>query len=287
MTDLMDIARLEPFGVQIADADLTAPLGPAALSELAGLFHEHQILLFRGGPVTPRQYLSFVRQFGEPDGSPPPHPPVDVDGFTGLRLVSNVVEGGRAIGQFGNAEMGWHQDRWTDPEPPPATVLYGAEIPRRGGATSIASLSAAYDRLPVALKADIEARTIHFPLIVRDPEGRLAEADIHDPALFAIKPLVQIHPGSGRKALYLGARSIQPGLETNPRISGLARPESEALLETLFGALDGPGVAYRHDWRAGDLLLWDNRTCAHRREAFDNAERRLLYASPLVSSALL
>lgn len=288
MIDTLDVARLDaPFGIEVSGIDAARPLAPAALQELAQLFHEQLALVFRLGPLTPRQYLAFVRQFGEPDGSAPPHPPLDIDGFVGLRLVSNIVAEGRAIGQFGHAEMGWHQDRWTDPSPPAATVLYGAEIPSRGGATSIASLCAAYERLPAGLRAEAEARTIHFPKIVRDPEGRLAGADIEDPELFDIKPIVQRHPVSGRPHLYLGARRILDGLETRPRVSGMGPEEGDAFLDALFAVLDEPGVAYSHAWRAGDLLLWDNRCCAHRREAFDNAERRLLYASPLVSSALL
>jgi taurine dioxygenase len=273
-----------PFGVEVKGLDRRAMLSPAQRQRLADLFHEHWILLFRGELLSPRDYVGFVRQLGEPDPSPPLHAPIDIDGYTGLRFVSNIVEGGRPVGQFGNAEMGWHQDRWTDAVLPPATVLYGAEIPPAGGATSIASLAIAYDRLPADLKAEVERRTIHFPLRVRDPGDTLADADIDDPTLFCAKPMVQTHAVTGRKFLFLGARRIQDDLETAPRISGLSREDGERFMDAVFAALNAPGVAYRHDWRAGDLLMWDNRCCAHRREAFDVSARRLLYASPLVRS---
>jgi taurine dioxygenase len=276
-----------PFGVEVLGVDRRRPLGPGLRDAIAELFHRHLALLFRGNALTPREYLAFVRQFGEPDDSPPLHAPLDVDGFKGLRLVSNIVEGGRAIGQFGNAEMGWHQDRWTDAEPPPCTILYGAEIPARGGATSIASLAGAYEALPEQLRKSVEGRTIHFPVRVRDPEGPLADADIHDPAVYCWAPLVQTHAVTGRRFLYLGARRIQDDLKTSPRLSGLDREGSDALLDELFEALEGASVVYSHRWRPGDLLMWDNRACAHRREAFDNAERRLLYGSPLVRSDVL
>jgi taurine dioxygenase len=201
-TSTLDVRPLDgSFRVEVAGLDRRGPLDLATLGRLAQLFRAHLVLLFRGELLSPRDYLGFVRQFGDPDPTPPSHPPLEIDGFTGLRLVSNIVEDGAAIGQFGHAEMGWHQDRWTDEAPPPATVLYGAEIPTSGGATAIANLCEAYDRLPGALRRQVEGRTIHFPLRVRDPEGLPACADIHDPALFRIKPIVHTcswAPGGSR-----------------------------------------------------------------------------------------
>ena len=276
-----------PFGVELGGVDFRRPLEDTETSAIADAFHRHQALLFRAPGLGPREFLQFVRQFGEPDASAPQHEPVDVDGFTGLRLVSNIQEGGKPKGQFGHDEMGWHQDRWTDAAPPPATILYGVEIPRVGGATAIANLCDAYDALPEALRRRVEGRTIHFPLMVRDPRNTLAGADIHDEALFRIVPLVQTHAVTGRRFLFLGARRILSYIDTSPRVSGLDPQAGSALLDEIYVHISSPAFEYRHRWRVGDLLLWDNRCCAHRREAFDNAERRLLYAMPLVSSEVL
>lgn len=275
------------FGAVVRGIDLARPLDGAKRAAIVDAFHAHQALLFRGPTLSPREFLAFVGQFGEPDSSPPQHEPVDVDGFKGLRLVSNIQEGGKAKGQFGHSEMGWHQDRWTDAAPPPATVLHGIEIPQHGGATAIASLCEAYDHLPADLRVRIEGRAIHFPLMVTDLENRLRDADPDDTTLFRIVPLVQTHAATGRQFLFIGARRILSYIDTSPLISGLNRADSSALLDEIYAHVSNPAFEYRHAWTPGDLLIWDNRCCAHRREAFDNAERRLLFAMPLVTSERL
>jgi taurine dioxygenase len=285
-----DTAPLTPhFGSEIAGLDTRASLDPATLIALAGEFHDRHVLLFRSPVLSPREYVAFIRQFGEPDASDTSryHQPVDVDGFKGLRLVSNIEEGGRNMGQFGAEEMGWHQDRWTDAAPPPATALHGVEVTRTGGRTVIADLCDAYDAMPAALRARIEGRSIHFPLQVNDFEGELDAADISDETLFRVVPLVQAHAVTGRKFLFLGARRILSYIDTAPRITGLSGKASAALLDAIYEHIARPEFAYLHSWRAGDILLWDNRCCVHRRESFDRAERRLLYGTPLVTSALL
>jgi taurine dioxygenase len=289
MADLVIRPLADRFAAEITGIDTSAPLAPAVRDGIVEAFHRYQALVVRGPVLSPRQFVTFVRSFGEPDPSDTSryHAPIDIDGFKGLRLVSNIEEGGRNKGQFGNDEMGWHQDRWTDAAPPPATMLHGVEITRGGGRTGVVSLCDAWDMLPDDLKARIEGRSIHFPLIVTDPEGKLATADPNDESLFRIVPLVQVHAVTGRKYLFLGARRILSYIDTAPVVSGLSREESAALLDAIYAHISRPELSYLHQWQAGDILFWDNRCCAHRRESFDAAERRLLYAAPLVHSDLL
>jgi taurine dioxygenase len=289
MTDLVIRPLADRFAAEITGIDTSAPLAPAVRDGIVEAFHRYQALVVRGPVLSPRQFVTFVRSFGEPDPSDTSryHAPIDIDGFKGLRLVSNIEEGGRNKGQFGNDEMGWHQDRWTDAAPPPATMLHGVEITRGGGRTGVVSLCDAWDMLPDDLKARIEGRSIHFPLLVTDTEGRLATADPNDESLFRIVPLVQVHAVTGRKYLFLGARRILSYIDTAPLVSGLSREESAALLDAIYAHISRPELPYLHQWQAGDILFWDNRCCAHRRESFDAAERRLLYAAPLVHSDLL
>ncbi len=277
------------FAAEITGLDTTAPLGQAELGALVELFHERQVLAIRSPVLTPRQYVTFIRHFGEPDASDTSryHEPIDIDGFKGLRLVSNIEESGRNVGQFGSDEMGWHQDRWTDAAPPPATALHGVEVTKTGGRTGIANLCDAYDALPSALRERVEGRSIHFPLKVNDAEGELNEADPEDESLFRKVPLVQRHAVTGRKFLFLGARRILSYIDTAPRITGLSREASAALLDEIYAHIARPDFAYLHQWRAGDILIWDNLCCAHRRESFDPAERRLLYGTPIVRSDVL
>jgi len=279
----------EGFGADICGLDTTRPLDAATVDALVDLFHERQVLAIRSPVLTPRQYVQFIRQFGEPDPSDTSryHEAIDIDGFKGLRLVSNIEEAGRNKGQFGNDEMGWHQDRWTDAAPPMATALHGVEVTRQGGRTGIANLCDAYDAMPSDLRARVEGRSIHFPLQVNDFDGELVEADPGDESRFRIVPLVQTHAVSGRRFLFLGARRILSYIDTAPRITGLSATDSADLLDAIYAHIGQPQFTYLHQWQAGDILLWDNRCCAHRREAFDPAERRLLYGTPILSSQRL
>ncbi|GAA0268883.1 TauD/TfdA family dioxygenase [Alteraurantiacibacter aestuarii] len=286
----MQTRRLaDALGIEVVGLDTTAPLDEGTRDALVDLFHQHLALVIRGTVLTPRQYVDLIRKFGQPDASDTSryHEPIDIDGFKGLRLVSNIESGGRNVGQFGNDEMGWHQDRWTDAVPPPATALHGVEVTKSGGRTGIASLVAAYDALPADLLARIEGRSIHFPLKVNDFEGELDDADIEDPALFRKVPLVQRHAVTGAKFLFLGARRILSYIDTAPRITGLDKDGSAALLDAIYDHVALPAFNYLHQWRAGDILIWDNRACAHRRESFDPDERRLLYGTPIVTSDVL
>lgn len=183
--------------------------------------------------------------------------------------------------------MGWHQDRWTDTEPPPATALHGAEVTKEGGRTGIANLCDAYDAMPEELRRRVDGRSIHFPLQVNDFAGELDVADPADERLFRIVPLVQRHAVTGRRFLFLGARRSLSYIDTAPRITGASREEEAALLEDVYAHIARPEFAYLYRWQAGDILLWDNRCCAHRREGFDPAEPRMLYGTPIVASDLL
>ena len=289
MAELKLAHLTEAFGTRIEGLDLSRPLGAETFAALVDEFHQRQVLVFRSRVLTPREYVTFIRQFGEPDDSNTSrhHEPIDIDGFKGLRLVSNIQQNGKAIGQFGNDEMGWHQDRWTDAAPPPATALHGVEIVRNGGRTGIANLCLAYDAMPDDLKSRLDGRSISFPLQVADIDGSLAKADPDDETLFRKVPLVQQHAVTGRKFVFLGARRILSYIDTAPRIAGMTAAEGALLLDEIYAHISQPQFAYLHEWQEGDLLLFDNRCCAHRREQFDGNQRRLLYGTPIVSSQVL
>ena len=106
-------------------------------------------------------------------------------------------------------------------------------------------------------------------------------------ALFRKVPLLQRHAVTGAIFLFLGARRILSYIDTSPRITGLDKAESAELLDAIYDHVAQPHFNYLHRWQAGDILIWDNRACAHRRESFDPAERRLLYGTPIVSSDVL
>ncbi len=277
------------FGSEIIGLDTASELHEATVAALVDELHERHLLAIRSRVLSPREYVGFIRHFGQPDPSDTSryHEPIDIDGFKGLRLVSNIEQDGKNVGQFGNDEMGWHQDRWTDAAPPPATALHGVEVTRSGGRTGIADLCLAYAAMPQDLRDRIAGRSIHFPLKVNDFEGELDDADPEDGALFRKVPLVQTHAVTGAPFVFLGARRILSYIDTAPRITGLDKQDSAELFDAIYAHIDQPDFTYLHAWQPGDILIWDNRCCAHRRESFDPAERRMLYATPIVESELL
>jgi len=89
--------------------------------------------------------------------------------------------------------------------------------------------------------------------------------------------LVYTHPETGRRALYLGRRR-------NAYLDGLPLDESEALLDEIWAEATREPLTWRHQWRVGDLVLWDNRCTMHRRDSFDPACRRVMHRTQIRSN---
>jgi taurine dioxygenase len=123
----------------------------------------------------------------------------------------------------------------------------------------------AFEALPDDLRARIAGRRIRHDARFNSA-GYLREVRVPDTA----HPIVRTHPDTGRKSLYLGRRA-------HASIEGMEAGESEALLDTLWEYATSNTVTWRHQWRAGDLVIWDNRCTLHRRDAFDASQRRIMH----------
>jgi taurine dioxygenase len=160
------------------------------------------------------------------------------------------------------------------------TALYALEVPRVGGDTLFANLYAAYDGLAEATKRRIAGlKAVHYfdygnygatrrESVTGAAQDGATSAARDDAPHFA-HPVVRTHPVSGRRALFVCR--LMTGY-----IEDMERAESDALLEELFSAVERPELVYAHKWRAGDLVLWDNRCTVHARTDFDPGERRHL-----------
>jgi taurine dioxygenase len=162
-----------------------------------------------------------------------------------------------------------------------AAILYAIEIPPAGGDTYWANLYAAYDTLPAALKHRIEGReAVHDATYNSAGVMRKGYQEVSDPraAPGARHALVRTHPETGRKVLFLGRRR-------NSYVIGLELEESERLLDELWRHATQPQFTFRQQWRAGDVMVWDNRCTLHRRDAFDPRARRLLHRTQIRAAA--
>jgi taurine dioxygenase len=267
------------LGAQVHGVDLRAlDEQTFAFVYRAGL--DHQVLLFRGQQLTDEDLVAFSRRFGDLDEAPVQETGRRfVEGHPEIYVVSNVVQDSVPIGSLGAGEAVWHTDMSYLPDPPKASLLYALEVPERGGDTSFCSMYAAWDTLPDHLRERAEGRRVKHDgtynsggyvrqgvLVTADP--RTSPGTLH--------PMVYVHPETGRRALYLGRRR-------NAYVDGLSLDESNALLDEIWSHATRESLTWRHQWRVGDAVLWDNRCTMHRRDAFDPAARRVMHRTQIKS----
>jgi alpha-ketoglutarate-dependent taurine dioxygenase len=269
------------LGAEIDGVDLRA-LEDSSFAAIHRAWLDHQVLLFRDQALSDEDLVAFSRRFGALDEAPVQETGRRfVDGFPEIYVVSNVVQDGVAIGSLGSGEAVWHTDMSYLPQPPKASVLYAIEVPEEGGDTSFCSMYAAWDELPAGLKRRVaDLRVKHDGTYNSGGYLRQGVAPTGDPRTSpgTVHPLVLVHPETGRRALYLGRRR-------NSYIEGLPLDESEALLDEVWMHATRDALAWRHRWRKGDLVLWDNRCTMHRRDAFDPQARRVMHRTQIKGDA--
>ncbi|MEE8445488.1 MAG: TauD/TfdA family dioxygenase [Alphaproteobacteria bacterium] len=266
------------LGAEVRGVDLARDMDAAALSVINDAWDQHLVLLFRGQKLDDPRLLAFSRQFGEldPPGQNPYGSPF-LPEFPEINVISNIVEDGKPIGNLGAGEAVWHCDMTYIEAPPKAAILHAHEIPAHGGDTHFANMVEAYGTLPGDLKRAIEGkRAIHDSSHNSAGMLRKGFAEVSDvrETPGARHSLVRTDLETGQKALFLGRR---------PRacILGLEVARSEALLDALWRHATDPRFAWRHQWRTGDVLMWQNLRILHRRDAFDNDARRIMHRTQI------
>ena len=269
------------LGAEIRGVDLASALSPDEVAAIRSVWLEHAVIYFRGQSIADQDLVRFSAHFGVLEKSPASEL-ADKGGssapsFPEIWVISNVIEDGKPIGSLGSGEAEWHTDMSYVDNPPIASVLYSLEIPATGGDTFFASQYEALESLTALLREAIEGREAnHDSSYTSAGELRVGASPVTDVAKApgARHPLVLRHPESGRDALFLGRR-------TNAHICGLPIAESEVLLDQLWAKCTDPKLVYRHQWRVGDVLMWDNRCVLHRRDAFDAGARRIMHRTQI------
>ena len=276
-----DEVRVRPSGAALAadieGVDLAGDLAPDRLDAIKTAWGEHLVLRFREQRLADDDLMRFSRQFGELDWAPIAAAGDAPEGRQYVMVVSNVIEDGKPIGQLGAYEAIWHTDMSYVEKPPSASALYALEVPPSGGDTGFCNMYLACETLPAELRRSVENRRCRHDAS-RNSAGELrrgfADAPDATQTVGAEHPIVRTHPVTGRKALFLGRRR-------NAYVVGLALADSEALLDALWAHCAKPEFAWYQQWRAGDLILWDNRCVMHRRDAFDPAARRVMHRTQI------
>jgi taurine dioxygenase len=276
----LEVVPTGTLGAEVRGVDLAVIAG-GQIDAIKRAWYRHDVLVFRGQRLTDDDLVSFSRHFGPLD--PPPNQGAGRKsplGYPDIYVVSNVLdEKGEPIGALGDGEATWHTDMSYVSQPPDASMLYSLEIPAEGGDTWFCSMKAALARMPERLIDRIEPLDIkHDGTYDSGGYLRRGMAASDDPRTSAgtPHPIVIEHPVSGDRALYLGRRH-------NAYVMGLEVEESERLLDELWSY--AAAVVYRHQWALGDLVLWDNRTTMHRRDAFDSTTRRVMHRTQIKGSS--
>jgi taurine dioxygenase len=265
------------LGADVRGVDISRPLSSAERDAIRNAWHAHLVLRFRGRVLTDPQLLAFARHFGDLQYAPSNEVSDKFGGdhvdYPEIAVVSNIIEGGKPIGALGSGEAYWHTDSSFIEQPPAGSFLHALEIPPSGGDTSFCNMYLAYETLPERLMERIRGRkALHNFSYTASGALRKGFEDTTDvtKAPGAHHPLVRTHAETGRPALFLGRR-------LKSYIEGLPVPESEALLDELWAHATQPKFVWTQQWQIGDLILWDNRCCMHRRDAFDASARRLMH----------
>jgi len=253
------------LGAEIIGARIQDGFTAAAFEKLQTAFRDHLVLLFRDQSLSDGEHEDFARLFRDLES--PPSTSDEYAKTDSLMYVANRSVGGKK-GILPDGEMQFHADQSYYEVPSKITTLYSLEIPEFGGNTLFLNSCAAYDALDDEMKARIETLVAEH---VYDYEGSptVRPTDPDPAAPRFVHPLVTIHPESGARLIYANRLFTM-------KIVGIVPAESDALLEFIFDHVEQPQFIFEHEWRVGDLVMWDNMATMHARRDFDPAETRIL-----------
>ena len=253
------------LGAEIVGLDLRRAIDDQVFAQILAAWHRSLVILLRDQELSEEDEVRFAERFGPPAVI---HTKQFVRNHPAVMLISNIREDGKPIGALPDGEMHFHTDQCHQERPAMASMLYALEVPRVGGNTLFANGYKAYETLPPEIKRRIEHRKA---LNAYDYDWRSDQArhQAERGRAVHVHPVVRTHPATGRKALYVNRLMTV-------RIEGLPAHESDELLEYLFDHQERREFIYEHVWRAGDLVMWDNRCTLHARTDFSAGERRLL-----------
>jgi len=251
------------FGAEILGLDL-ATSDDETMDGAVRAFNLHGAVLLRDQHMAPADLVRFISRFNEPEGHTLQQ--YTLPGYPNIYILSNKVVDGKPIGAH-NDGVGWHTDYSYKEIPVMATMLYAVEVPAEGSDTLLADLCAAYDALPEEKRRALDPLVVHhsYQMFMQNREhGRMVLSDelkAQNPDVF--HPLIRVHPANGRRALWASTGTVKG-------IVGMDGGDALRLIDDLVEFITQDQFVYRHQWRAGDLLVWDNRCTLHTGTLYDD-----------------
>jgi alpha-ketoglutarate-dependent 2,4-dichlorophenoxyacetate dioxygenase len=274
----LKVEPLHPLiGAEISGIDMRAPVDGAMLTEIVAAMDRWAVGVFRNRlPLTDEEHIAFSRSLGpiqksevlKVEGKHPRLPYGEIIDQSNLDHRGELFRENDKLLLYKRANQLWHTDMSFHPVRATYSLLSAHVVPPGGADTEFADMRAAYDALPGAMKAKLEGLIAehsywHSRVLAGGPEPTAAERASRPPAHHA---LVHVHPGSKRKCLYLASHASH--------VVGWPLDEGRALLGELMQFATQPQFVYRHVWRVGDVVAWDNLCTMHRATPFDDTTHR-------------
>jgi alpha-ketoglutarate-dependent 2,4-dichlorophenoxyacetate dioxygenase len=274
----LQLKPLHPlFVAEASGVDLRRPPEGGLARDIETAMDRYGVLVFRDQPLDQDHQIAFAHAFGTLDiglrrATRQPHR----FKYEELIDISNVAADG-SIAQRDSRRVAsmvanqlWHSDSSFQSPAAKYSMLSAVVLPSWGGETEFADLRAAYDGLPEPLKSELdglesEHYALHSRMMLGTTDWSEEEKNVLPPVRWK---LVRTHPGSGRRLLFVGVHARA--------ITGWTLPEGRLMLSDLLEHATQRQFVHRHDWRVGDLVMWDNRCTLHRGRRYDLAERREL-----------
>lgn len=241
------------LGIEVEGLDLRQPLSAAESATLKDALVRNGVVFLRGQQLSSQQLVDFARTFGEIESYGSTLQQYLLPEQPEIIVLSNIVENGKAIGVV-DAGGFWHTDRSYVNKPAWLSCLYALEVPYADdgtpvGDTEFASMTAAVRELAPERRRELEELTAEHQYVFRWSEDNGSMPPVHHPVILK-------HPVSKEPCLFVNKGFTH-------RIVGLPQEESRALLDELFDYATQRDFVYRHQWKAGDVLLWDNYATQH------------------------
>lgn len=280
----LTITPLTPvFGAEISGVDIAQPLDDATFRAIHDAFDSHSVLVFRNQPMNDEQQIAFSERFGPLERTAGVNP---ASGTPFARQSNLDIKSGEVIPSddrrmfYQKANMLWHSDSTFKAVPSLCSVLSARIVPEQGGATEFASTRAAYESLSDVEKAELDDLIVEHDFV--HSRGLVGftfteqEAATFPPVRHQ---LVRVNRNNGRKSVLIGAHA--------KGIVGWPAEKGRALLDDLLARATRPENTYRHQWKLGDVIVWDNQAVVHRATPFDTTRHKRFMQRTTISAGTL
>ncbi len=257
------------FGAECSGLDLTQTLSPAEVREVIQAMDQWGVTVWRNTGMSDANHVEFSRNFGflekvpVREGFPSRLPFRELFDASNLNVEGDITRDPAAI-EYRKGDRLWHTDSAFMSKRTSYSLLLAHEVPSEGGQTWFADTRSAYDDLPQAMKDKLEGLIgINSLWWSRKQAGADIPEEEIDARFKAEHPLVHVHRGSGRKALFIAAHTMD--------VKGMDKAEGRALIRELIAHCTQPQYIFNVSWNVGDMVIWDNQCTMHRGGEFDSA----------------